>query len=41
MQDTGPKIKPIRKKTRKSRSRATKISDNEHMQHVLQTYDDA
>ncbi|KAG0727791.1 Transcription initiation factor IIE subunit beta [Chionoecetes opilio] len=40
MQDTGPKVKPIRKKSRKGRSRATKISDNEHMQHVLQTYDD-
>ncbi|XP_050703111.1 transcription initiation factor IIE subunit beta-like [Eriocheir sinensis] len=40
MQDTGPKVKPIRKKSRKGRTRATKISDNEHMQHVLQTYDD-
>ncbi|XP_069165593.1 transcription initiation factor IIE subunit beta [Procambarus clarkii] len=39
MQDTGPKVKPIRKKTRKNRTRATKISDNEHMQHVLQNYD--
>lgn len=39
MQDTGPKIKPIRKRTKKSRQRATKISDNEHMQHILQTYD--
>lgn len=39
MQDTGPKVKPIRKKMKKSRTRATKISDNEHMQHVLQNYD--
>lgn len=39
MQDTGPKVKPIRRKAKKSRTRATKISDNEHMQHVLQTYD--
>ncbi|XP_068230946.1 transcription initiation factor IIE subunit beta [Palaemon carinicauda] len=39
MQDTGPKVKPIRRKVKKSRQRATKISDNEHMQHVLQDYD--
>ncbi|KAG7166861.1 Transcription initiation factor IIE subunit beta-like [Homarus americanus] len=39
MQDTGPKVKPIRRKVRKNRARATKISDNEHMQHVLQNYD--
>ncbi|KAK7067873.1 Transcription initiation factor IIE subunit beta [Halocaridina rubra] len=39
MQDTGPKVKPIRRKIKKSRQRATKISDNEHMQHVLQNYD--
>ncbi|ROT69388.1 transcription initiation factor IIE subunit beta [Penaeus vannamei] len=40
MQDTGPKIKPIRRKVKKGRQRATKISDNEHMQGVLQIYDD-
>lgn len=39
MQDTGPKVKPIRRKAKKNRQRATKISDNEHMQHVLQNYD--
>lgn len=41
MQDTGPKVKPIRKKVRTKKYRVTKISDNEHMQHVLQTYDAA
>ncbi|KAB7506965.1 Transcription initiation factor IIE subunit beta [Armadillidium nasatum] len=41
MQDTGPKpLIPIRKKSKARKQRAAKISDNEHLAHVLKSYDE-
>jgi len=40
MQDTGPKVKPIRRRAKKARARQAKISDNQHMDGILETYDD-
>ncbi|XP_076064764.1 transcription factor IIEbeta isoform X2 [Oratosquilla oratoria] len=41
MQDTGPKnLVPIRKRSKQRKQRATKLSDNEHLAHLLETYDE-
>ena len=41
MQDTGPKVVPIRKKVKARRQRQTKITDNDHLSSILQSYDDS